>query len=131
MNDLLKHKAEVLVALARRNIERDGHLVPVAVVILKTGHGWARALDFSTPENKARYLNAAYRMLELDDVAAVVVMAEAWWVTCASLENLPIPSEHPDRKECINVTVVTRSEKRGAIVPFQREGGRIVTETPR
>jgi hypothetical protein len=128
----LQKKADVLLGIARKNIERDGHLVPVLVMFTKDGGGVSQALDFSTQASKDKHLNACYKMLEHPEVLAVMVMSEAWYVDCPVALNCPVaPGDCPKKHECINATLVTRDETRGALVPIERKDGRVVTGEPR
>lgn len=133
MDETLKHKVDLLVSLARKNIERDGHLFPALVLMLKNGGGWARPLDFSTPAKKDAYLKAAYDMVEVPEVLAVMVLCEAFYCDCEHAPECPLMLTPlcSKRGEAISATLVTRTEARGAIVPFTRKEGRVVTEEAR
>lgn len=118
--------AEQMTALAQRNLERDGSLMPVAFVIQATGALAIYGLAFHTDEGK----DAAFAVVRhaARGSRAVVIITEGWavQVSPAQAHLITRPSEHPARQEVLVVEIADCTGLRECWqVPFEREGGRI------
>lgn len=131
----LRAEATRLLDKAITILKKDGHLVPVAFLFGSGGGVEAVAMPWRDDEQKRAMLEKVYASLQLPGVVGVVTITEAWALTVPKeafdLSRMVAPSQSPDRRECIALTIVTRSGQDGCLVPFERVGGVIVHEAPR
>ncbi len=124
--------AEEMVALAQRNLERDGSLMPVAFVVHGTGDLAVFGLSFRSDAAK----DAAFALVRraARGGQAVVVITEGWAVAVRpeQVHLVTRPSQHPDRQEVLVVEIADASGLRECWqVPFVRDGGGRVRWGPR
>lgn len=118
--------AEHMTALAQRNLERDGHLTPVAFVVQGTGALAVYGLSYRTDAQK----DAAFAHVRMvaRGARAVVLIMEAWVVEVQPGRELPTtrPSLHPARREALVVEVADCNGLRECWqCPFVRQGRRV------
>jgi hypothetical protein len=91
--------------------------------------------DFHTPEDKDRVAALIKQLMRKPDVNAVCFVNESWYVgpidpekaTRADIEagrdafmNEILPSQHPDRKECVMFMIYTKLYDCCALCPIER-----------
>jgi len=93
-----------------------GHHAPFAVYFTPTT---LSVLDVSSlfakgDAGKDAVANLLHQLAQKEEVFALSLVTEAWMLMTKEIpgEPLPIPSEHPDRVEILNVVVEVRGEGR-------------------
>jgi hypothetical protein len=131
--------AEKLLRAAKHNVERYGHVIPVAFIV-HAGIIETIALQFEDAEQKRQAYTWVSDRCRALDADAVILINEAWMVMeqhatgetteeiLGRVEELP-PSRNPRRREVITMTVVGPGFKPTlTIIPFRRQGKKIQFE---
>jgi len=99
---------EPMLNTARKNLERDGYLVPVLFVQASIAGLQIGSLMLpQTPEQKRRYLaglGSAFRQRD-QMIRSAAMLSESWFVNAQETPGtmtIP-PSKHPDRQEAISL----------------------------
>lgn len=126
MRDLTA-EADRFLAVARENLRRDGHLLPVTVILSDRGNEMVGLQFENDDEKRAAYARITARCRQLK-AYALITLNESWFVEGepAEAETGMPPSQDPRRREAIMLTIIGPGfQPRMRIVPFRRVAGHI------
>jgi hypothetical protein len=125
MNPQLQAMLDVLIGMARQNLERDGHLMPVAFLFYGRsfdviGCPWANDADKEATVLKLRDRARA------KNAEAIAILAEAWHATLPAGEQWDgTPAgQMPNRREVVQVYVEEQDGYWLGLAPITRDTGR-------
>ncbi len=118
-----------ILASARENLRKDGFLVPVLFLRLRSGdRGMLPLLNLpATHEEKGMYFAGLGLLIEQagEQLAEAVMVSESWYVSQTDAQAFldVSPSQHPNRKEAIVVVGrdATKTRQAHVIQPFTRD----------
>lgn len=122
----LNRTADEFARLARQNMEDDGGLAPVALLIGTSGESRIIALpEDADGERRAQLIE---RCAGVMNAVSMVCVSDAWWAKVDSRAEAERtrPSDAPNRREAVIVTRATIGRVESAVFPYTRlAGGRI------
>jgi len=127
---------ESTLAVAKKNLERDGSTIPILISVAPSGNKLL-ALQFGSTEEKRAVYKHVVDFVIHDSPEALITVNDAWMksaVTTVPDAAQQIErarkygiSEDPDRQECLIVCVSERDgEDRVIIYPYSRVEGEVV-----
>lgn len=121
---------EKIVGMARQFLETDGSLAPAAFIGGIRGVGVVQ-LDMSTVEAKDASASFIRQFAAKQDADFVVLVLETWRLPesatkdfMANRSKYPTVSSHPDKEECVMVSVETHAGTKMGMAKITREGGK-------
>lgn len=129
MNPYLKHQVDLLVGAARVNLEKSGHLVPVAIIHHPPNNVKVVPCSFRNDEEKDFVAGELRHMARELEATKVIFIHEAWLRRQANAQSIDewdgvLPSESPDKKEVVAVLVETLDGCYMGYAPITRDTGR-------
>jgi hypothetical protein len=127
MNPELKSMLDELIGMARLNLERDGHLMPVAFIFSNGGFDVV-GTPFTNDEEKEVTVIMLRGMARAKNATAVAMLAEAWHatlpgMTLESWDGTPA-RKMKNRREVVQVYVEEQDGYWIGLAPITRDKGR-------
>ena len=123
-----------IIPTAIRLLKSDGFLTPVCFFIdEESNNSFVNQLSFADDETKAQSIRSTHIKAHKVGSDVLVYVTEAWMSTHKREEyeegGFVRPSEDPERREAIVVTIAAKSGERMVIsYPFTREEGQIIID---
>jgi len=88
---------------------------------------------YNNREQKMDFFNNVLpRFISAYEISEFVFITESWYYQAdKESKEFILPSEHPERKESLNLLHVTRDTTVGVHIPFERKGNTIITGEPK
>lgn len=118
-DDFLRDFSKTILEKAKMNLEKDKHLVSMVFFIGKS-QVHLLPTPFTTERDKLiteALISKVVKQLRPD---AVIFLSDGWSVSVPNTSDLKNirPSKHPERKECITLSIVTKAHKSMAWIQF-------------
>lgn len=110
-----------------------GKQVPPGFIVLNTNTKELDTVPLDPRDERTKHLSASRTAVAAHKIKADVVCSimESWFVESSDLNDLNVmPSENPNRKEALFVSVETREKSAMRMLVINREGG-VITLTDR
>lgn len=132
--EYLKDFTKVIMEKAKENLKKDKYLASV-VFFLSKSQVYILPTPIDTEQSKLIIEAFISKMTKKLQPEAIIFLSDGWSISASNKEGLKLPpSKHPDRKECIALSTITKAHKSWGLLQFYtRENDEIkfseVTET--
>lgn len=128
----LKTIVASLVKTAKQNLETKGQLLPIAALITDKRVAIGGLVFGNSVEEKRAIYRQVDKMAKQMGADAIVLVNDTWYITREPNANLRgvAPSDEPDRKEALCVTVESKLYRQSLMFPYHRDGSTIVWDEP-
>lgn len=124
INFVKKYTKNILES-AKTNLEKDKFLTSV-VFFVSTQAVNLLPVNFKTEQDKNNLESVVKSIAKQVKANAVIFLSDGWSVTSKTGVMEIRPSKHPSRKECITISVVTRTHASWTLLQYYtRNGGKI------